>query len=32
VVQIQGGQYLTVWPLELASKPLVWPLPEWSKR
>jgi branched-chain amino acid transport system substrate-binding protein len=32
MVQIQGGQYVTVWPLELASKPLVWPLPEWSKR
>ncbi|HEV8470070.1 MAG TPA: ABC transporter substrate-binding protein, partial [Candidatus Limnocylindria bacterium] len=32
MVQIQSGQYVTVWPLELASKPLVWPLPEWSKR
>jgi branched-chain amino acid transport system substrate-binding protein len=32
MVQIQGGQYVTVWPVELASKPLVWPLPEWSKR
>jgi branched-chain amino acid transport system substrate-binding protein len=32
MVQIQGGQYVTVWPLELASKSLVWPLPEWSKR
>ena len=32
MVQIQGSQYVTVWPLELASKPLVWPLPEWSKR
>jgi branched-chain amino acid transport system substrate-binding protein len=32
MVQIQGGQYVTVWPVELASKPLIWPLPEWSKR
>ncbi len=32
MVQIQGGQYVTVWPLDLASKELVWPLPEWSKR
>lgn len=32
MVQIQGGQFVTVWPLELASKPVIWPLPEWSKR
>ena len=32
MVQIQGGEYVTVWPLELASKPLIWPMPEWTKR
>jgi branched-chain amino acid transport system substrate-binding protein len=32
MVQIQHGEYVTVWPLELASKDLVWPLPAWSKR
>lgn len=32
MVQIQKGEYVTVWPLELASKELIWPLPEWSKR
>ena len=32
MVQIQGGQYVTVWPTELASKELIWPLPEWTRR
>ncbi|CAN5192574.1 ABC transporter substrate-binding protein [soil metagenome] len=32
MVQIQNGQYATVWPTELASKDLIWPLPEWTKR
>ena len=32
MVQIQKGEYVTVWPIELASKDLIWPLPEWSKR
>lgn len=31
MVQIQNGEYVTVWPLELASKDLVWPLPAWAK-
>ena len=32
IVQIQKGEYVTVWPFELASKPLIWPIPTWSKR
>ncbi len=32
IVQIQGGQYATVWPFSLASKDVVWPLPAWGKR
>jgi len=32
MVQIQGGKYYTVWPFDLASKELVWPLPAWSER
>lgn len=32
MVQIQNGEYVTVWPFELASKPLIWPIPSWSKR
>jgi branched-chain amino acid transport system substrate-binding protein len=32
MVQIQNGEYVTVWPFELASKPLIWPIPAWSKR
>jgi branched-chain amino acid transport system permease protein len=31
MVQIQNGEYVTVWPPELASKELVWPLPAWSR-
>ncbi len=32
IVQVQGGQYVTVWPFSLASKDVVWPLPPWGKR
>ncbi len=32
IVQVQGGQYVTVWPFALASKDVVWPLPAWGKR
>ncbi|HVR89208.1 MAG TPA: ABC transporter substrate-binding protein [Candidatus Limnocylindria bacterium] len=32
MVQVQKGEYVTVWPVDLASKELVWPVPEWSKR
>lgn len=32
IVQVQEGQYRTVWPLDLASRPVVWPLPPWSEK
>jgi branched-chain amino acid transport system substrate-binding protein len=32
IVQVQEGKYVTVWPFELASKEIVWPMPAWSKR
>ena len=32
IVQIQEGQYVTVWPWESASKPIIWPIPKWSER
>jgi branched-chain amino acid transport system substrate-binding protein len=32
MLQIQSGKYATVWPPELATKPLIWPLPAWSNR
>jgi branched-chain amino acid transport system substrate-binding protein len=32
IVQIQDGQYVTVWPWESASKPIIWPMPKWSER
>jgi branched-chain amino acid transport system substrate-binding protein len=30
--QIQNGTQYTVWPLNLASKTAVWPLPKWESR
>jgi branched-chain amino acid transport system substrate-binding protein len=32
IVQVQDGKYVTVWPFELASKDIVWPMPGWDKR
>lgn len=32
IVQVLGGKYVTVWPFALASKDIVWPMPDWSKR
>jgi branched-chain amino acid transport system substrate-binding protein len=32
IVQVQDGKYVTVWPFSLASKEVIWPMPDWSKR
>ena len=32
IVQIQGEQYHTVWPFDLATKDVIWPYPKWDKR
>lgn len=32
IVQIQNSEYVTVWPWDLASKPLIWPTPIWDNR
>ncbi len=32
IVQVQDGKYATVWPFDLASKPVIWPLQPWDKR
>lgn len=32
IVQIQDGEYKTVWPFDLAAAEIVWPFPEWSGR
>lgn len=32
IVQVQDQKYATVWPFKLASKEIVWPMPDWSKR
>ncbi len=32
LVQIQNQEYVTIWPFESASKPVVWPFPAWNER
>ncbi len=32
IVQIQDGEYKTVWPFDLASAEIIWPFPKWSER
>jgi branched-chain amino acid transport system substrate-binding protein len=32
IVQVQEGEYKTVWPWNLSSAPLIWPMPPWSER
>jgi branched-chain amino acid transport system substrate-binding protein len=32
IVQVQDGRYVTVWPFELASKDVIWPMPKWDQR
>jgi branched-chain amino acid transport system substrate-binding protein len=31
IVQIQDQGYHTVWPWDLASRDLIWPMPEWGQ-
>ncbi|HEY4541715.1 MAG TPA: ABC transporter substrate-binding protein [Noviherbaspirillum sp.] len=32
LVQIINGKYNTVWPFELATRDVVWPMPKWNQR
>ena len=32
LVQIVGGQYHTVWPFNLATRDVAWPMPKWDQR
>jgi branched-chain amino acid transport system substrate-binding protein len=32
IVQIQDGEYYTVWPPDVASKEVIWPMPTWEER
>jgi branched-chain amino acid transport system substrate-binding protein len=32
LVQIIGGQYHTVWPFNLATRDVTWPMPKWDQR
>jgi branched-chain amino acid transport system substrate-binding protein len=31
VEQVQGGAYQTVWPFDVAVKPVIWPMPAWKR-
>jgi len=32
IMQLQGGKYHTVWPFDMATKDVVYPIPRWSER
>ncbi|MDR3438010.1 ABC transporter substrate-binding protein [Telmatospirillum sp.] len=32
IVQVQNGQYVTVWPFDVATKDVVYPMPAWDRR
>lgn len=32
IMQLQGGQYYTVWPFEKASREVIYPIPKWSEK
>ena len=32
IVQVQDGKYVTVWPFDMASKDVIWPMPKWDQR
>lgn len=32
LVQIIDGQYHTVWPFDMATRDVVWPMPKWNQR
>ena len=32
IVQVQDQKYATVWPFKFATKDIIWPMPDWSKR
>jgi branched-chain amino acid transport system substrate-binding protein len=32
LVQIQNGEYVTVWPFESAAKEVIWPMRPWGKK
>lgn len=32
LVQIRDGKYSTIWPFDLASRGVVWPMPKWDAR
>jgi branched-chain amino acid transport system substrate-binding protein len=31
IEQVQNGKYETVWPFDVAVKPVIWPMPAWKR-
>jgi branched-chain amino acid transport system substrate-binding protein len=32
IMQLQGGKYYTVWPFDMATRDVIYPIPKWSER
>ncbi|MBI2462096.1 MAG: branched-chain amino acid ABC transporter substrate-binding protein, partial [Candidatus Rokubacteria bacterium] len=32
ILQLQGGQYHTVWPFDVATQEVLYPIPKWAER
>ncbi len=32
IMQLQGGKYHTVWPFDMATRDVIFPIPKWSER
>jgi branched-chain amino acid transport system substrate-binding protein len=32
IMQLQGGKYHTVWPFDMATRDVIYPIPKWSER
>ncbi len=32
IMQLQGGRYYTVWPFDMATRDVIYPIPRWSER
>jgi branched-chain amino acid transport system substrate-binding protein len=32
LVQVVDGKYNTVWPFNMASREVIWPMPKWDQR
>jgi branched-chain amino acid transport system substrate-binding protein len=32
IMQLQGGKYYTIWPFDMATRDVIYPIPRWSER